>query len=204
MSLEISPSELTAEDGGIVKFDFTVGLVREKGSIDGDYGFYSYCNDRLIDKHLKAKEVGFGKPHHGISLVRAILKLNGPAQHMPWNSSKTAIIFHANTFKAIQHLIIEAVSNYCKICQSLIADYDEAIIPYSTGNIQSFTVPKLDRIASSFFPPVPRKKEKYSNNLNSLNVEIFDKKPWTRGAGEGVAVVHEIIKTKLNQKIDLL
>jgi hypothetical protein len=64
--------------------DITVGLMLESHPA-GEFGFYIYCNDRLILKDYKAPEIGFtsgflGRPHPAISWFRGIVRLNGPTR----------------------------------------------------------------------------------------------------------------------------
>jgi hypothetical protein len=75
----------------------TGGLVRDRVPEANNYGVYFYCNDRLIVKELRTRDVGYlvsteaGVPHPDASLCRVIVELNGSAILMPWTSNKTNI-----------------------------------------------------------------------------------------------------------------
>src|SRR5437667_530887 len=49
--------ELT--DIGRINFDVTAGLIRDRDRERANYGVYFYCNQRLIVKELKTREVGY-------------------------------------------------------------------------------------------------------------------------------------------------
>jgi hypothetical protein len=91
-TLSVSP------DGkGVVRIEIEAGLIRDRDAVAENYGVYVYCNNRLVVKELRSREVGYfvgseaGVPHADASLCRAIVRINGPAKLMPWNSSKTGI-----------------------------------------------------------------------------------------------------------------
>ena len=90
----------------------TAGLIRDRIPESGNYGVYFYCNRRLIVKELKARDVGYfvtseaGVPHLDASLCRVIVRLDGPAKLMPWNSSKTGINFGHAAFHQIRPTLI--------------------------------------------------------------------------------------------------
>lgn len=83
-------------DDGKVACDITAGLIHDRSASEDNYGAYFYCNDRLIVKELKSRDVGYisgqaGIPHPDASLCRGIVRLRGPAKLMPWNSTKSGI-----------------------------------------------------------------------------------------------------------------
>ncbi|MEQ9208953.1 MAG: hypothetical protein RLN96_03780, partial [Pseudomonadales bacterium] len=72
--------KVEAADKKIVTVEIVAGLIRDRDPELDNYGAYFYCNDRLIVKELKAREVGYfvsseaGVPHPDASLCRAIVK----------------------------------------------------------------------------------------------------------------------------------
>src|SRR5260370_19426148 len=77
--------------------EITSGLILDRNPEESNYGVYFYCNNRLIQKKVKTREVGYfvtaesGVPHPDSSLCRTIVRLNGPAKGMPWTSNKSGI-----------------------------------------------------------------------------------------------------------------
>ncbi len=82
--------ELT--DIGRINFDVTAGLIRDRDRERANYGVYFYCNQRLIVKELKTREVGYfvtaeaGVPHPDSSLCRTIVIILGLG---PWKQRET-------------------------------------------------------------------------------------------------------------------
>jgi histidine kinase/DNA gyrase B/HSP90-like ATPase len=89
--------EVEVPNEGKVRVEIIAGLIRDRVAEEDNYGAYFYCNRRLIVKELKSREVGYfssqeaGVPHPDASLCRGIVKLQGPARLMPWNSTKNGI-----------------------------------------------------------------------------------------------------------------
>ena len=113
--------ELKSADGGKVNVEVLGGLTLESRPA-GEYGVYVYCNDRLIAKELKSYDVGFktglvGLPHPAISLARVIVSLTGPANLMPWNSSKSDIYPDHSTFVALRDFLIKTIKEYTAISE---------------------------------------------------------------------------------------
>jgi hypothetical protein len=65
------------------------GLIRDRAPDQDNYGVYVYCNDRLIVKELKVRDVGYfvsaeaGVPHPDASLCRVLIEFHGPASLPP-------------------------------------------------------------------------------------------------------------------------
>ncbi len=87
------------------------GLIRDRDPERDNYGVYVYCNERLIVKELRTRDVGYisreaGVPHPDASLCRVIVRMNGPAEAMPWNSSKSGLNLNHSAFEMIRGQII--------------------------------------------------------------------------------------------------
>jgi hypothetical protein len=72
--------ELETAEKQKVGVEITAGLISSKDPGQEDYGVYFYCNERLIEKEIKQKDVGYvsgiaGLPHSDASLARIIVKL---------------------------------------------------------------------------------------------------------------------------------
>ena len=115
---------LSSADGGTVRAEVLAGLTKESSPAGGEYGVYFYCNSRLIARALKNYDVGFtkglaGLPHPSISLVRVIVSLSGPAQLMPWNSSKSGINPNHNMFIALRGFLVQVVKDWASLSRRL-------------------------------------------------------------------------------------
>src|ERR1039458_619480 len=119
--------------------------------MDGDeenYGVYFYCNQRLIIGEVKDREVGFisayaGVPHPDASLARVIVWFDGPAVQMPWNSSKTAINYGHETFKALEKIIFSLVRDFASLSRQYKNDWDARVFKYDEGKMVAVEVPDL-------------------------------------------------------------
>lgn len=126
-----------------IKAEVTVGLIRDRVPEADNYGVYFYCNHRLIVKELRTREVGYfitseaGIPHPDASLCRAIVRLDGPAKLMPWNSSKTGINFHHPAFQQVRPTLIQLVSHFSSLSRRLKDNWDGKVFDHKTGKIQS-------------------------------------------------------------------
>src|SRR5262249_45217213 len=84
------------------------GLILDRDPEAENYGVYFYCNHRLIVKEFKTRDVGYfvsaeaGVPHPDASLCRVLIEFYGPAELMPWNSSKSGINFSHPAFTQIR------------------------------------------------------------------------------------------------------
>lgn len=182
-----------------IRFEITSGLINEKGKT-GDYGVYIYCNKRLIVKARRSAEVGFmtglaGQPDNRMSLARIIVKLDGPSNDMPWTSNKADINYNHFVFQAIKKDIIQAVKIFAKLSRRLYPEFEEAVLPFKTGDIEVESVKKDQLIKQNRYPAVPKKSVYYKETVFVLNEDLAQVKPWVRGLYEGI-VAEEMISTK--------
>lgn len=196
---------LKTEDGKEIRLTALAGLSNEQGSIAGEYGVYFYCNDRLIARGLKTPEVGFvarlaGAPHNVVSLVRVIVFLNGPADCMPWNSSKSSIGTSHRTFKVMQTWLQTTLTGFAAVAKRLHGEWPEKVFRFTTGKIIDVNISDFSEVKRSFLPPLPPKHEKYAVALQRINQSVLSKKPWARGAVEADIAVEVIQKQRLDQK----
>lgn len=188
-----------------VKVCITAGLITESSPALGEYGVYFYCNNRLIASALKNFQVGFatglaGLPHPSVSLVRVIVSLEGEAILMPWNSSKSAISYDHQVFKALQKNIIDIVKFYASLSRSLEGSWSSEVFKYTTGNIISLNDFKFPSSRRLNFPPVPKSKLRYEDELKQSNREIMNDKPWTKGLVSGIVAADLIGNKKFDEK----
>ena len=197
--------ELTNEEREKVRGTITAGLVREKRPGGDDYGVYFYCNNRLIAKEIKDKSVGYitsyaGIPHSDASLARVIISLQGPAKAMPWNSTKSAIIFAHPTFRALQNSLFQILTYYSKLSRGFRGQWDESVFAHETGKIQRLKLRDPERIQKAYLPPIPKAVKHRIDHLRDENEQIMKDKPWTVGLVESIAAVDLIRRQKFQTK----
>jgi Histidine kinase-, DNA gyrase B-, and HSP90-like ATPase len=197
--------ELQPEEGNKVRGTIFAGLVREKQPGGEDYGVYFYCNDRLIAKEIKDRNVGYmtgraGIPHSDASLARVIVTLGGAAREMPWTSTKAAISFSHPTFKAFQDSLVQVVTYYTQISRAFRGQWDEKIFRYKSGKVQRLRIKDAQHIKKSYFPPKPKAVKHRIDHLRENNQQIMRAEPWTVGLVESVAAVDMIRRQKYQTK----
>lgn len=193
--------------GETVKFEIIGGLTQSKEPSGGEYGAYFYCNNRLISRAYKGEEVGFkiariGRPHNAASLARTIIKLHGSPDMMPWNSSKSQIDTKHPTFKEIITHVEKVLVTYATMSKrwSTGGGWDEHVFKYSTGEIKTESIDKLNSTTRIRTPVIPRNRiRKYSDQIKFNNKQLGRDKPWTKGAYEGIIAVQELPRLKLDQ-----
>lgn len=140
-----------------------------------------------------------------MSLARIIIAYDGPADCMPWNSSKTGINFNHDLFRAVRTDILEAVRNATALSKRLQPNYDKIVKPYKSGKIISRELKATEHIKASKLPPLPRIRKSPQNAIKEANREIGIQKPWTVAAYEGVIAVEAIKRQRtLSQKNRIL
>jgi hypothetical protein len=182
------------------------GLTQESSPAGGEYGVYTYCNDRLVSRALKSAEVGFisgvaGKPHPKIASVRVIVSLLGPARAMPWNSSKSGINTSHPVFARLQKPIIELIRHYAAIARALVGEWPTKVACYTSGSVAERDFEAPETIDTRFLPDPPRSRLDYGDHVDKLNRKVHLAKPWTRGLTGNITAVDYIYrKRSLDQK----
>jgi hypothetical protein len=192
-------------EGSPVNVHVLAGLSLESSPTGGEYGVYFYCNDRLIVKGLKTFDVGFatklaGKPHPKLSLTRIIVSLSGEARLMPWNSSKSGINTDHEIFIALQSWLIRVVTDYASLSRRFQGDWPGQVFKYPSGEVEKITIDDFPTATSSYLPPLPLSKPRYSEKIKQKNKNITKAKPWARGSYESIIAVDLIFKQNLIEK----
>lgn len=197
--------EIFTSDNKTVGIDLTAGLIRKKEPGKDDYGVYFYCNDRLISKEMKDREVGYvtklaGIPHFDASLARIIVKLYGSASLMPWNSSKSAINFGHRIFRALESVLIPVVTDYSSLSRRLKGHWEEKVFCYPEGEIQMVDAADITTVRRSHLPPLPKVRKNVVDSLKASNKQLLEDQPWLLGLLEALAAVDIITRQKLETK----
>lgn len=202
--------KIELDESNIVSFEIIAGLTRKGDPAKSEYGVYFYCNDRLISKANKSYELGYktgkaGHPHPAISLARVIIKLEGKAQLMPWNSSKSEINMKHKTFKELVPHIEKIVANYSRASRSMDDDWNKNVFQYKNGDVENISLENLSSNSNLYLVPIPRRKTvKYIDLIKKINKQTANDRPWTKGIYESIIAVNEISKIKVEQKNRIL
>lgn len=197
--------EIITSDNKTVGIELHAGLIRKKEPGKDDYGVYFYCNDRLIIKEVKDREVGYvtklaGIPHFDASLARVIVKLYGAANLMPWNSSKSAVNFGHHIFRALESFLIPVVSDYSSLSRRLKGHWEEEVFAYPKGDIEYVDAKDITKAKRSFLPPLPKIRKHRIDVLKATNKELLEDQPWLLGIVEAIGAIEIIDRQKLETK----
>lgn len=193
-------------DEGRVQVDIVAGLITDRKPEADNYGVYVYCNNRLIVKELRTRDVGYfvtaeaGVPHADASLCRALVRLQGPAQGMPWNSSKSGVNAGHAVFQRIRPTLIQLVSYFSSLSRRLKHEWNESVIPRTSGSIEMVPagdVPAGGRLA---LPSLPRVNRPQVERIKATNRRSLRDTPWTLGLVEAMAAVSIITRQRLDTK----
>lgn len=191
---------------GKISAKIVSGLVRDRVPDKDNYGVYFYCNHRLIVKELKVREVGYfvsseaGVPHPDASLCRAIVRLQGPAKLMPWNSSKSGINYAHLAFQQIRPTLIQLVSHFSSLSRRLKDDWDGKVYSHTAGTIEEIEAADIANNKRLVLPPLPRVRKRQVEHLKSRNKQQIQDMPWTLGLVEAMGAVEVITRQRLETK----
>lgn len=197
-SFTIHPTE---DRDQAVSVRITAGLISDRDPVEGNYGVYFYCNDRLILAHEKGAEVGYfkgkaGTPHPDASLCRVIVELNGKPELMPWNSNKAGINWSHPTFEAIRDKIIEFTEYYTTISRRTKNDREAEIFQFDKGDIQEVELDAQKSLKQVVELPTPRgRKKAFADLVVDQNRSITESSPWTLGLVEAMSAI-EVISSR--------
>lgn len=197
---------VSPDDVGRVDVTITAGLICDRVPEIGNYGVYFYCNDRMIVKELKNRDVGYyvtteaGVPHPDASLCRVIVELNGPAFLMPWTSNKTNINSDHIAFLQIRPTIIQLVTQFSKLSRALKGNWDSRVFSFERGKIEAIDSQAIREDRKLILPPIPRVNKSHVEELKVKNRKLLERQPWTLGIVEAMAAVDIIVRQRLETK----
>lgn len=188
-----------------MQVQLTAGLIYDRDPEGDNYGVYIYCNNRLIAKELKTRDVGYhvsgeaGVPHPDASLCRVIVEFVGPAEQMPWNSSKSGVSNAHPAFNLVRPKIIELTSHFSSLSRRLKYEWDDGVFRHRKGqinNLGSFEAKWNQRLN---LPTLPRvRKAPIAESIRSLNKTLIEDQPWVLGLVESVAAVDHLGRSRLH------
>jgi hypothetical protein len=188
--------QIEPASGQFLNVDITGGLIVDRDPEGDNYGVYFICNNRLIVKELKVRDVGYfvpseaGVPHPDASLSRVIVKFSGPAELMPWTSSKSGINYTHPAFLAVRRRIIDFSSYYTQVSRRLKSDWDDGVLKHTTGTVQELDPVEAESSKKKILPKPPstRQPTRYEQAVSS-NRKMMDENPWVVGLVEAMGLV---------------
>lgn len=194
---------IVPEIGKLLEVTLTGGLIRDRDPETENYGVYFYCNHRLILKDLKVRDVGYfvsaeaGVPHPDASLCRVLVEFHGPAELMPWNSSKSGINFSHPAFQQIRRRIIDFTSYYSVLSRRLKHQWDSTVFNYTKGTIEVIDSAIAQSNKKKVFPKPPRSHNpSHIEILKERNKSLLSDEPWTLGLIEAMGIVELVSRQK--------
>jgi hypothetical protein len=194
-----------------LSIEVTAGLIRDRDPEMDNYGVYFYCNHRLIVKEERTRDVGYfvsgeaGVPHPDASLCRVMVRMQGPAQLMPWNSSKNGINHSHLVFQQIRPRLIPLVSYFTSLSRRLKDDWDHQVFRYDEGEIQEVQATDIagKRLV---LPALPRVNKPRAERYKAVNKVQIQNQPWTLGLVESLAMLDVIERQRFetNNRISLI
>lgn len=191
---------------GKVSVEIIAGLIIDRDPIGDNYGAYFYCNHRLVVKELKTREVGYyvtseaGVPHPDASLCRAIIKIDGSAKLMPWNSSKSGINFSHPVFQALRPKLLELLKYYSSLSRRFKDDWEGHVFSHKEGNVVDISPSEIQLGKKLHLPELPRVQKMSYETIKAKNKVQIQDQPWTLGLVEAVAAVDIIGRQKLETR----
>ena len=189
---------------GKLSCEITGGLIRDRDPEKDNYGVYFYCNHRLIVKEVRTHDVGYysgeaGVPHFDASLCRVIVRLQGPARLMPWNSSKRGINYGELGFEQIRTRLILLVSYFTSLSRRLRDDWKGQVFQHDVGEIEE--VPATDVTGKQLvLPALPRVNKPRAERYKANNKVQIQNMPWTLGLVESLAMVQVVERQRFQTK----
>lgn len=183
------------------------GLIGDRDPEAENYGVYIYCNDRLIVKEMREREVGYfitgeaGVPHPDASLCRVIVSLEGNAELMPWNSSKSNVNIAHPSFLQLRANLIVLVTYYTKLSRRLKNTWDEAIFPYHSGELEEIDPTEVANGVKLILPKLPPgRRLSYLEQMRQLNASKMNSQPVTVGLVDAMIMVEALSRIKVETR----
>ncbi|WP_199228805.1 ATP-binding protein [Azospirillum sp. TSH100] len=194
-------------DGKSLNVTIEAGLILDRNPEAENYGVYFYCNNRLIVRELKVRDVGYyvsgeaGVPHPDASLCRVIVDIQGPSELMPLTSSKSGINYSHEAFLQLRPTLINLVSYYTSLSRRLKKQWDQEVYPYTAGSVEDVDPEDVEVKRRMVLPQLPRtRKLPRVQELKERNKKKIDSQPWTIGLIEAMGMVDLISRQKIDTR----
>lgn len=141
-----------------------------------------------------------GVPHPDISLCRSIVRLEGAAKGMPWNSNKSAINFSHPAFQAMRSTVIDLTAHFSKLSRRLKDDWPRNVTEYDTGSVEMTQPVETGFGRRLRLPDLPRETRPRGTKQKRKNQTIMDQQPWTIGLVEAIDAIDILERSQLETK----
>jgi histidine kinase/DNA gyrase B/HSP90-like ATPase len=198
--------DIDLADVGRFNLDVTAGLIRDRDRESANYGVYFYCNQRLVVKELKTRDVGYfisaeaGVPHSDSSMCRTIVRLQGPAKGMPWTSNKTGINFDHPIFRRISKTIIDLNAHFTRLSRRFKKDWPNNVVRYDEGDIEIQPAEQVTDAGHLWLPELPKDRRPRGARNRAANRQQTERQPWTVGLVEALDAIDVIERQNLDTK----
>lgn len=203
----ISNFSISPAEGKNLQVTLTAGLIADRDPELENYGVYFYCNNRLIVKALRTREVGYwvkseaGVPHPDASLCRVVVELHGGAELMPWNSSKNGLNYSHPAFTQIAGSIVAMTTYYSSLSRRMKNDWDDQVFNKTSGSMEIIDPAEMLSPKKIVLPALPRVRLlPYLDRLRDSNKSKIAKQPWILGLIESMGLVDIISKQHADTK----
>lgn len=185
-----------------------VGGLSTKSSPKGEYGITYYCNDRLVIKNLNTPQVGFvggviGNIHPNASLANVVVSMKGPAESMPWNSSKSALNYNHELFPFINEKTTDLMKYYASLSRKNEGRWKEDIFVHTKGKIEKIEDQNKKKL-SNYLLGLPRTRNNYHELVEKNNRKLEKNKPYVKGIHETVSMIPRMKKFPIRSKSRLI
>lgn len=194
-------------DGEFLDVVLSGGLIQDRDPELENYGVYFYCNDRLIVKELKVRDVGYfvsteaGVPHPDASLCRVLVEFRGPPELMPWNSSKSGINFSHPAFAQLRNRVIDFSGYYSGLSRRLKNHWESEVFSYKKGELEIVNPEEALSSKKKVLPKLPSTRAPSRiEELRTSNSRIIANNPWTMGLIEAMGFVDLLGRQKYETK----
>ncbi len=183
------------------------GLIGDRDAEAENYGVYMYCNDRLIVKEMRERDVGYyvtgeaGVPHPDASLCRVIVTLVGNAELMPWNSSKSDVNIAHPSFTQLRSNVIALVTYYSKLSRRLKNSWDEDVFAHQAGEMEEIDPTEVVAGNKLILPKLPRgRRVSYLEQARQLNARKMETDQVTIGLVDAMIMVESLSRVKVETR----
>jgi hypothetical protein len=172
-------SEIPTEGEGSLHMQLYAGLVRiredDRKLDDGnaeefrappEAGWYVYCNDRLLFAANRSRVTGWGDGaaayHPQYRQFRGYVMLDGNAESMPWNTTKTSVDEESRVWRAVQTHMFDALQKSQTVMNRLKKEFASGLPdqPTNAAMTQARAVPLATLpLSRSFALPPPAKRQ---------------------------------------------
>jgi len=190
-----------------LKVTMDAGLIGDRDAEAENYGVYIYCNDRLIVKEMRERDVGYyvtgeaGVPHPDASLCRVIVSLVGNAELMPWNSSKSDVNIAHPSFMQLRTNVIALVTYYSKLSRRLKNSWDDDVFAHPVGEMEEIDPTGITAGHKLILPKLPRgRRASYLEQARQLNAKIMETNQVTVGLVDAMIMVEALSRVKVETR----